>query len=83
MNMTQKRAALAAINPVVADNNDPLIHRAITKVAETVGVVPSYAVGFFADIGASFKYEEAKRKGQLVAPVVEPVVKTKAKRGLL
>jgi hypothetical protein len=83
MNMAQKRAALAAINPVVADNNDPLIHRAITGVAMRVGVVPSYAVGFFADIGASFKYEEAKRKGQLVAPVVAPVVKTKAKRGLL
>jgi hypothetical protein len=84
MNMSQKRAALAAINPVVvADNNDPLIHRAITKVAESVGVVPSYAVGFFADIGASFKYEEAKRKGQLTVPVVEPVVKAKAKSSLL
>lgn len=79
MNMTQKRAALAKITPTVAveTNSDPLVHRAISSVAGSIGVIPSYTLGFFADIGASFQYEEAKRKGQL-----ETAPKTK-KSGLL
>lgn len=64
MNINQKRAALAAINPSVSvSTGESLTKRIITDVADRVGVVPSYTLGFFADISASFKYEEAKRKG--------------------
>jgi hypothetical protein len=64
MNMAQKRAALAAINPTV-ETGDSLTKRIIADVAMRVGVVPSYTKGFFADIKSSYQYEEAKREGKL------------------
>jgi hypothetical protein len=64
MNIAQKRAALAAINPTV-ETGDSLTKRIIADVAMRVGVVPSYTKGFFADIKSSYQYEEAKREGKL------------------
>jgi hypothetical protein len=63
MNIAQKRAALSAINPTAVSTGESITKRVITDVADRVGVVPSYTLGFFSDMTASFKYEEAKRKG--------------------
>ncbi|MHB1098687.1 MAG: hypothetical protein ACYCZR_03955 [Burkholderiales bacterium] len=62
MNTKQMQAALAKINPkskAVAVEHVTVAQR----VATTIGAVPSGTLGFFADIGTSFKYHEAKRKG--------------------
>jgi hypothetical protein len=65
MNIAQKRAALAAINPTAVSTGESITKRVITDVAMRVGVVPSYTKGFFADIKSSYQYEEAKREGKL------------------
>jgi len=64
MNIKQMRAANAKINPtkVTAKGNDSTLTQ---RAAITIGAAPSAVVGFFSDIGASYTYHEAVRKGQL------------------
>lgn len=64
MNTKQMQAALAKINPKskAAQTEHVSVKE---RIASTIGAVPSGTIGFFADIGTSFKYHEAKRKGLL------------------
>lgn len=64
MNIKQMRAANAKINPTkVASKGDQAT--LTQKAAIAIGAAPSAVVGFFSDIGASYTYHEAVRKGQL------------------
>ena len=37
----------------------------LEATADVLGAVPSSTIGFFSNIGTSFKYHEAKRQGKL------------------
>jgi len=64
MNIKQMRAANAKINPtkVATKGDQPTLTQ---RAAISIGAAPSCVVGFFSDIGASYTYHEAVRKGQL------------------
>lgn len=70
MNAQQMKQQLATIkarkvktpnSPEVSDDESSWID----ATATFAGAVPSATIGFFSNIGTSFKYHEAKRKGLL------------------
>ncbi len=67
MNIKQQRAALAKLTPkkAAAPEGDGFVTAVRDTTVNVIGATVPSVKSFFSDIGTSYKYHEAVRKGQL------------------